>query len=93
MDESTVRPISTHIREMLTMLEKASACTDDSRVSKSHLVKNRKRKRKDILYLYIFYLSLRIFLDTAPPLILSVMMEFIQTNLSFLTEVIPPPNG
>lgn len=48
MDGASVSPIATHIREMLTMLEKASACTDDSRVSKSHLVK-RKRKRRDIL--------------------------------------------
>lgn len=44
MDEYTVRPIATHIREMLTILEKASACTDDSRVSKSHLVKKEKKK-------------------------------------------------
>lgn len=49
MDESTVRPIATHIREMLTMLEKASSCTDDSRVSKSHLVKRKEKKKKDIL--------------------------------------------
>lgn len=44
MDGSAVRPIATHIREMLTMLEKASACTDDSRVSKSHLVKKKKKR-------------------------------------------------
>lgn len=31
--------IGTHILEMLTMLEKASAGTDDRRVSKSHLVR------------------------------------------------------
>lgn len=56
MDEATVRPTATHIHEMLTMLEKASACTDDSCVSKSHLERER-----------IFYLSLRIFLDTCIP--------------------------
>lgn len=72
MDGSTVRPVATHIREMLTMLEKASACTDDSRVSKSHLVKKKKERK-------------RIFLDTAFPLILSVMMELSHSDKSQLS--------
>lgn len=91
MDESTVRPIATHILEMLAMLEKASACTDDSRVSKSHLVKKEKEKEKE----RIFHLSLRIFPDTCIPFntfFHDGIVTFRQIS-AFLPEIKPPPNS